>query len=229
MMITFILTFFTLIFSSTINGYEQPREIFFDEKEEDQDILLRTLLTKKEIDQIVIFLKEKGIDATTKKSSSKQLSMLGDSIWNLYVPLVDAVDAITLLDEAGLPERKKINLFEEYVRRQREIYGNDDDATAEEIAKYMEGFAGIIDAEVLIKNEFLSHGKEEKIAALVYIQHDGVLDDPHGELAEKMKAYAIEKIPGLDPDRLTFITERKTPQNYKPLSFFYDSIHENFK
>ncbi len=58
-MITKILTFFMLLLSTTAFTYEQPREILFDEKEEDQNILIRTLLTKKESDKIVAFLKEK--------------------------------------------------------------------------------------------------------------------------------------------------------------------------
>ena len=221
-MITRILAFFVLLLPTTAFTYEQPREILFDEKEEDQTILIRTLLTKKESDKIVAFLKEKGIAVIAKKSSSKQLSMLGDNIWNLCVPNVNAVEAITLLDEAGLPKRKKINLFEEYVRRQRELYGNAEEVLASQIERYMEGFPGIIDVEVLIRNDADLRKNEEKVSAIVYIQHDGVLDDPLGEMAEKMKEYALEEIPGLEPDNLTFITERKTPQNYKPLSFLYD-------
>jgi len=45
--------------------------------------------------------------------------------------------------------------------------------------------------------------------ATVYILHNGILDDPHGQEAMDIKSLILKRIPKLEGDKLTFVRERK--------------------
>lgn len=175
---------------------------------EPQQIAVRSQLTSEEAEESAAFLRTKGIASIKRERKTDQAHLLSQQIWEVAVAPGDAVDALLLLDEEGLPKRKQITIFEEFVTRLRANYKMSEplQKEAEALEQFIEKQPGVVDAEVLIK----ANAENSDSRAVVYIQHTGSLDDPHSALANAIKKEAVDKVEGLKEEHLIFITERAT-------------------
>lgn len=182
-----------------------------------EHIGIRSQLTEEEADEIILYLQERGISAEKKVSSTDQANRMSNQIWEVFVIPTDTVEAITLLDEAGLPNRRRSSIFEEFVNRIREGYTMTEphQILAKQIEDYVENQPGIVNAEVLIKWDRDPFQDEEVLKTLLYIRHTGSLDDPHSEFAEGLKKHILDNVDNLEDEHLIFVTEREAPLNYE--------------
>lgn len=175
-------------------------------------------LDEREANEILVFLSTKGIDAT--KVQAKEAGGGGGGsktvMWDISVPEEQSIEAMALLNQAGLPRRRSQNLLgifsnvglvpsemQEKIRYQAGL--------AEQIASTIRKIDGVLDAEVQIsfpEEDPLNPGATKgKITASVYVKHNGVLDDPNSHLITKIKRLVAASVTGLDYDNVTVIPE----------------------
>lgn len=182
-----------------------------------ENIIIRSQLKEKDADKIVEYLQKNGIEVKKIHTESEQIGRVSDLVWDIHATPQDTVEAIILLDEAGLPERKRTSIFEEFVARHRSDANMD--SYQKDLAKNLEDeiktYPGITDVEILIKDQLRNVvNTKPHTKVLLYVKHNGTLDDPHSELGEKMKKLVIDKVPELEENHLIFIAEKETPKKY---------------
>jgi type III secretion protein J len=176
-------------------------------------------LDEREANEIQVFLSSKGINVT--KVQSTEAAGPGSSkiiLWDIKVNEDQATEAMSLLNQAGLPRRKGQSLLgifaggglvpselQEKIRYQAGL--------AEQIASTIRKIDGILDAEIQVsipeENPLNTTGeKKEKITASVYVKHSGVLDDPNAHLVNKIRRLVAASVPGLNYDNVTVIGDR---------------------
>jgi type III secretion protein J len=175
-------------------------------------------LDEKEANEILVFLSNKGIEAT--KVAGKDTGGGGGNkitLWDISVSEDQSREAMSLLNQNGLPRRRGQNLLgifsnsglvpsemEQQIRYQAGL--------AEQLASTIRKIDGVLDAEVQIsfpKDDPLNPGKTSgKISASVYVKHSGVLDDPNSHLVTKIKRLIAASVTGLDYDNVTVIPDR---------------------
>ncbi|ADI37471.1 type III secretion periplasmic lipoprotein [Waddlia chondrophila 2032/99] len=175
-------------------------------------------LDEREANEIVVFLSNEGVDAAKVKSAEG--SGGGGSkiaLWDISVPEEQAIEAMSMLNRAGLPKRSGQSLLgifsntglvpsemQERIRYQAGL--------AEQIASTIRKFDGVLDAEVQIsfpEEDPLNPGqKKGEITASVYVKHSGVLDDPNTHAITKIKRLVTGAVTGLKYDNVTVIADR---------------------
>lgn len=185
-------------------------------------------LDEKEANEIIVYLSTKGIDAA--KEPAKEAGGGGGGgakiqMWDISVPPEQGLEAMSYLNQAGLPRRRSQSLLgiftgtglvpsemEQKIRYQAGL--------AEQIASVIRKIDGILDAEVQIsipeEDPLNPLEKKQKITASVYVKHNGVLDDPNSHLVTKIKRLVAASVPGLDYDNVTVIGERARFSEYNP-------------
>jgi type III secretion protein J len=175
-------------------------------------------LDEKEANEIIVFLSNKGIDASKVQAQSGDTGGGNKPIlWNISVDSSQATEAMAMLNQAGLPRRRGESLLkifnnvglvpsamQEKVRYQAGL--------AEQIASTIRKIDGVLDADVQIsfpEEDPLNPGNsKQKITASVYVKHSGVLDDPNAHLQTRIKRLVAGSVPGLDYDNVTVIGDR---------------------
>lgn len=175
-------------------------------------------LDEKEANEILVFLSNKGIDASKVQASTEGGAGAGKAVmWNISVEGSRANEAMALLNQVGLPRRRGQNLLgifantslvpsgmQEKVRYQAGL--------AEQIGSTIRKIDGILDADVQISfpdEDPLNPGAtKQKITASVYVKHSGVLDDPNSHLITRIKRLVAGSVNGLDYDNVTVIGDR---------------------
>lgn len=176
-------------------------------------------LDEKEANEIIVFLSTRNIEANKVKSTEAGGGGGAKvTLWDISVPEVQATEAMSLLNQSGLPRRRGQNLLglfanvglvpsemQDKIRYQAGL--------AEQIASTIRKIDGVLDAEVQLsfpEEDPLNPGaeKKQKITASVYIKHSGVLDDPNSHLTTKIKRLVAASITGLDFDNVTVIGDR---------------------
>lgn len=176
-------------------------------------------LDEREANEIVVFLSTRNIDVS--KVRSAEASGGGGTkliLWDISVRSDQATEAMSLLNQAGLPRKRGQNLLgifanvglvpsemQEKIRYQAGL--------AEQIASTIRKIDGVLDAEVQIsfpEEDPLNPGaeKRQKPTASVYVKHSGVLDDPNSHLIPKIKRLVAASVPSLDFDNVTVIPDR---------------------
>ena len=179
-------------------------------------------INEREANEIIVLLASKGISGQkTVSTASSPGSAQGAAKWNIMVGENQAVDAMALLNQSGLPRLKGTNLLDLF--SQQGIMSSDKESTiryqaglSEQIASTIRKIDGIIDADVQISfpntdnNSSLpwEQNAPQKITAAVYIKHQGILDDPNSHLIMKIKRLVSGSIQGLDLNDVTIISDR---------------------
>lgn len=172
-------------------------------------------LDEKEANEIIVYLSGKNIDAVKTPTVEGGAGASKLALWDIKVNSEQATEAMSLLNQVGLPRRRGQNLLnifsagglvpsemQERIRYQAGL--------AEQIASTIRKIDGVLDAEVQIsfpEDEPLNPTgeKKQKITASVYVKHSGVLDDPNSHLVTKIKRLVAASITGLDYDNVTVI------------------------
>lgn len=186
-------------------------------------------LDEKEANEIIVYLSTKNVDTLKVPAKAAEGGGGGAKIqlWDISVPSDKALEAMSYLNQIGLPRRRSQNLLgiftgtglvpsemEQQIRYQAGL--------AEQIASIIRKIDGVLDAEVQIsfpKEDPLnpSDEKKQKITASVYVKHNGVLDDPNSHLVTKIKRLVAASVAGLDYDNVTVIGERGRFSEYQPI------------
>lgn len=197
-------------------------------------------LDEKEANEILVFLSSRGIHAGKVRTAEAGAG------GGLKVPMFDisveedqATEAMSLLNQAGLPRRRAQNLLgifanvglvpsemQDKIRYQAGL--------AEQIASTIRKIDGVLDAEVQIsfpEEDPLNPGaeKKQKITASVYVKHNGVLDDPNSHLITKIKRLVAASVVGLDFDNVTVIADRARMYELPPGTKVGQEEEKHFK
>jgi type III secretion protein J len=173
-------------------------------------------LDEKEANEISVYLASRGFEVQKIKSEAGGTAQ-GPQLFDITVKEADAVQAMYLLNQAGLPRRRGQNLLgifqntglvptemTEKIRYQAGL--------AEQIASTIRKMDGVLDAEVQIsfpEEDPLNPGKTKgDITASVYVKHNGALDDPNAHAATKIKRLVASSITGLKYDNVTLILDK---------------------
>lgn len=174
-------------------------------------------LDEKEANEILVFLSNKGIDASKVQAATEGGGGGKVVLWNISVESSQANEAMALLNQVGLPRRRGQNLLsifsnvglvpsgmQEKIRYQAGL--------AEQIASTIRKIDGVLDADVQIsfpeEDPLNPSASKQKITASVYVKHSGVLDDPNAHLITRIKRLVAGSVPGLDYDNVTVIGDR---------------------
>lgn len=175
-------------------------------------------LDEKDANEILVYLSTKGIEA--QKLPSTEGGGTGASkifLWDISVKEDQAREAMSLLNQVGLPRRRGqslLNIFQNTGLVPSELQDKIryEAGLAEQIATTIRKIDGILDAEVQLsfpEEDPLNPGaRKGKITASVYVKHSGVLDDPNSHLLTKIKRLVAASITGLDYDNVTVIPDR---------------------
>jgi type III secretion protein J len=171
-------------------------------------------LEEKEANEIWVYLSNKGIDVSKVQNAEAGGGGGGKKavLWDIQVPADRAADALSLLNQAGLPRKRGerlLGLFQdvglvpsemtEKIRFQAGL--------GEQIASIIRKIDGVLDADVQIsfpEDDPLNIGKGPKqpITSSVYVKHTGVLDDPNSQLIPKIKRLVSSSVTGLEYDNV---------------------------
>lgn len=175
-------------------------------------------LQEKEANEILVYLSTKGVEAQKIPVAGASSGGQKTTVYDISVKEEDANNAMSLLNQAGLPRRPGQNLLgifantglvpsemQDKIRYQAGL--------AEQIASTIRKIDGVLDAEVQIsfpEEDPLNPqaANKQKITSSVYIKHNGVLDDPNSHLLTKIKRLVAASVTGLDYDNVTVISDR---------------------
>lgn len=183
-------------------------------------------LDQREANEILVFLASKGIDADKVESAQKTGTGAGAlALWDIAVNKEQVSEAMSLLNQAGLPRTRGQNLLGIFgsvglVPSDLEQKIRYEAGLAETIASTIRKIDGVLDSNVQIsfpQEDPLNPGQfKGKITASVYVKHSGVLDDPNSHLISKIKRLVASSITGLDYDNVTVIPDRARYSEIQP-------------
>lgn len=170
---------------------------------------------ERDANEIIVLLATKGITAH-KIPSSAGAGPGGATkvqLWDIEVPQSQRLEAMDILNEAGLPRRPAetlLNIFGqtglvpsatgEKVRYEAGL--------AQQIASTIRKIDGILDANVIISfppENPLTGKASGPITAAVFVKHNGVLDDPNLHLREKIQRLVAASVAGLSFNNVTVV------------------------
>lgn len=175
-------------------------------------------LDEREANEILVFLNGKNIEAV-KVVSTTGAGGAGTKVilWDISVKSDDAVQAMQMLNQAGLPRRRGQNLLNLFsnvglVPSEMQDKIRFQAGLADQIANTIRHIDGVLDADVVIsypkEDPLLPSSEKGKITSSVYVKHNGVLDDPNAHLITKIRRLVSAAVTGLDFDNVTVISDR---------------------
>ncbi len=175
-------------------------------------------LDEREANEILVFLNSKNIEAV-KVMSTAAAGGGGQKaiLWDISVKSEDAVQAMQMLNQAGLPRRRGQNLLNLFsnvglVPSEMQDKIRFQAGLADQIANTIRHIDGVLDTDVVIsypkEDPLLPAAEKGKITASVYVKHNGVLDDPNAHLITKIRRLVSAAVTGLDFDNVTVISDR---------------------
>jgi type III secretion protein J len=160
----------------------------------------------------------KKIAAKKTKAASAQVGGGGSGqiFWNITVSTEKMVEAMAILNQAGLPRRQGITLLDLFAKKG--LMTTDKEETIryqagieEELKNIIRKIDGILDADVQISfpsAEIIPGATPPKAKASVYIKHQGVFDDPNNHLESKVKRLLAGAIENLDFKDVSVISDK---------------------
>lgn len=168
--------------------------------------------------QIIVVLADKGINAHKEQAPAAGTGGNNVVLWDIYVPSDQRIQAMSYLDQAGLPRANRPNLLQIFgqaglVPSQMQEKIRYQQGLAQQIANTIRQIDGVLDADVLIsfpeENPLSICKNTLPITASVFIKHNGVLDDPNLHLVTKIKELVASSVTGLSTDNVTVVGERE--------------------
>lgn len=196
---TLLLTIFCLLFTACENN---------------QSIVSN--IDEKEANEIVVYLASKGIVALKVQGPQSETATNAQPMYDIFVEGDRSVDAMSILNKAGLPRRMGTNLLELFAKSglmssEREETIRYQAGLAEELKNTIRKIDGVLDADVQLSfpsTEQAPGAPAQKITAAVYIKHQGILDDPNIHMESKIKRLLAGSVNGLTFENVTVISDR---------------------
>ena len=180
-------------------------------------------LDEREANEILVFLESKGIRAQKQQAADAGGGGTKIVLWDISVTEEQATEAMSLLNQAGLPRRRGQSLLGIFgnvglVPSDMEQKIRYEAGLGEQIASTIRKIDGVLDAEVQLsfpQEDPLNPGQYKgKITSSVYVKHSGILDDPNSHLISKIKRLVASSITGLEYDNVTVIPDRARYSEY---------------
>jgi len=174
-------------------------------------------LDEKDANEILVFLSNKGIDASKIQAIAATGGAAKAILWNISVEESQANEAMALLNQVGLPRRSSQSLLSLFSNVGLVPTGMQDkirfqEGLAEQIASTIRKIDGVLDAEVRIsfpeEDPLNPNAPKQKITASVFVKHNGVLDDPNSHLQTRIRKLVASSVNGLDYDNVTVVGDR---------------------
>lgn len=175
-------------------------------------------ISEREANEMIVLLDSKGIEAIKVQSAigagggGQQAVVL----WDIQVPADRSVEAMRLLDQAGLPRKQGQNLLQIFsgtglVPTEMEQRIRYEAGLAGQIANTIKQIDGVIDANVVLafppENPLNPTAPKEPVTASVYVKNNGVLNNPNSHLIEKIKQLVSASVPGLNYNNVTVVSD----------------------
>lgn len=171
-------------------------------------------VSEREAIEIIVLLSSKNI-AATKIPGPTTAGGAGTAqpLWDVTVPSSQITEALTVLNQYGLPRPKGTSLLD--------LFGNPgivpsdlqdriryQEGLSEQLAMTIRKMDGVIDADVQITFPREDEEPKKAMTASIYIKHKGILDASNNLLVTKIKRLVSSAIPGLTPDNVTVVTDK---------------------
>jgi type III secretion protein J len=176
---------------------------------------------EREANEIIVFLASRGINAEKVAAASAGVGgNTGPAMWNISVPSGSMTDAMSILNQNGLPRKKGTNLLELFAKQglmttEKEESIRYQAGLEQQIANTIRKIDGVIDADVQLSfpAETTSVGgpaqaAPTRVTAAVYVKHQGIVDDPNSHLVSKIKRLVAGSVNGLDINDVTVISDK---------------------
>lgn len=171
-------------------------------------------LAAREANEVVVLLVSKGISAEkTPIAASNVGGSSSEQLWDISVPSNQITEALSVLNQAGLPRPKGTSLLDLFSKQglvpselQEKIRYQE--GLSEQMATTIRKMDGIIDANVQISFSQDCDEEHTPITASVYIKHRGVLDNPNSVVVSKIKRLVASAVPGLLVENVSVVGDR---------------------
>lgn len=174
-------------------------------------------VSERDANEIIVFLASRGITAQKMQAEAPAGAGAQTAVmWNIVVPSNNTVQAMALLNQAGLPRKQGTTLLtlfpggglmttdrSENIRYQAGV--------EEQLKNIINKIDGVLDADVQISfptGEVIPGATPQKAKAAVYVKHQGVFDDPNNHLETKIKRLLAGAVENLDFEDVSVISDR---------------------
>ena len=173
---------------------------------------------EREANIIVVLLESKGIIASkTQTASVAGPASSGPPTFDIAVPPMQAIEAMSFLNRNGFPKRHGQSLLD--IFKNTGLMSSDKEETvryqsglAQQIGNMLQMIDGIVDVSVQLSfpPAEVTPGttQTQPVTAAVFIKHQGNLDDPNLQIESKVKRLVSSSVSGLDINNVTVVTDR---------------------
>lgn len=164
--------------------------------------------------EIVVLLNSRGIQAQKSPAVTSAVggATTSEQMWDISVPSNEITQALSILNQAGLPRAKSTTLLDLFgsqglVPSDMQDRIRYQEGLSEQLASTIRKMDGVLDADVQIS--FPRDEEEHRpLTASVYIKHKGILDNPNSLIVTKIKRLVASAVPGLSIDNVSVVTDR---------------------
>jgi type III secretion protein J len=178
-------------------------------------------VAEREANEIVVFLASRNIAASKVPAKvATGVAQAGPVMYSIAVDMKDMTEAMSILNQNGLPRKKGTNLLELFAKQglmttEKEETIRYQAGLEQQIANTIRKIDGVIDADVQLSfpAESTAVGPAaaavtQRVTAAVYVKHQGIVDDPNSHLVSKIKRLVAGSVNGLDINDVTVISDR---------------------
>ena len=185
-------------------------------------------LNEGEANVIVVFLESKGISAEKATVVSTGAGAeSGAPKFNISVAASRSVEAMSLLNQNGLPQRQGTTLLElfsksSFMSTDKEENIRYQAGLSQQLANVILMIDGVIAANVQLSfpdpNEETAEGAIKKLpTAAVFVKHQGIIDDPNSHLVLKIKLLISASVQDLTIDNVTVVSDKSRFTDVSPI------------
>ncbi len=173
-------------------------------------------LDEREANEIIVFLANRGIEATKEQAAAGGGGGQTVVKWNISVAADKRQQAMGMLSQAGLPRRQGQNLLDLFkesglVPSEMQQKIRFQSGLSEQIASIIRKMDGVVDADVQLsfpeEDPLNPTVKKGRVTASVYVKHTGVLNDPNSHMISNIKWLVAGAVPGLSYDDVTVVPD----------------------
>lgn len=178
---------------------------------------------EREANEIIVFLASKGINVqkVAAPAAVGVAAQAGAPKYSLAVSERDMNEAMSILNQNGLPRKQGTNLLELFAKQGLMTTDKEESiryqaGLEQQIANTIRKIDGVIEAEVQLAFPDATAAATgpsptapvQRVTAAVYVKHQGVIDDPNSHLVSKIKRLVAGSVNGLDINDVTVISDR---------------------